>query len=414
MSVASPLVSRRAVVQAKIEASYGVAETPGAGDGVLSEIPAYTITPNILERDFTRNDLSPLGIIVARKIAKLEFTTELRGNGKENSGLTADAAVLTRLIQASGYALSGHTTAFALGPYPTNDQVNPVAWTAAGTPTNTAVIAYYIAVTTGGVSGTAHITITSDTGGEGSASAAITTATPVSLGTSGQTITPVFTGTLVIGQRWVVWALPPGLLLTPVSDNFQSVTLQVNKDGVQHVLAGSYGTFEITAQAGQYAKIKFTFTGTYAAPTDVALPAPTYETTLPHQVELGRLRADATQLVVSKFTFNQGNDIQIIEDVSAVDGYAGSRIVGRKPEGGIDPLAELVATYDFWGRMASSQRMPFQMRCGTDAGNELWMIGTNVQYSGFSYIDRTSLLAYQAGLRFARQVGNDEFFIFMK
>lgn len=413
MSIAVPLLTRRAVVQAKIEATYAVAETPDTGDGILCEVPEYTITPNILERDFTRNDMSPLGVVVARKLAKLEFTTELRGNSKENSGLLTDAPVIARLFQACGYALSGATTSVGLGPYMTNVQNNVVTWTTdATTATNTDVVQYILTVDTGGASGTAKITVTSDTAGEGNASATVTTGTPVVTGTKGISLTPVFTGSLVVGQRWVVWLLPLGLLLTPRSDSFQSLTLLTNKDGVQHQMPGSFGTFEITMQAGQYAKVKFTFTGNFVQPTDVALPTPVYERTIPHQCELGRLEADNTRIIVSKFTFNQGNDIQILEDISSVEGYAGVRIVNRKPEGGIDPLAETVATYDFWGRLGSGQAMPFQVRAGTAAGNAVWFFGTNAQYSGMSYIDRNSLLAYQAGLRFARQNGNDENFIF--
>ena len=56
--------------------------------------------------------------------------------------------------------------------------------------TNTDVIQYILDVTTPGVSGTAEITVTSDTVGEGTAAAVVTTATPFTLGTKGLTVTP--------------------------------------------------------------------------------------------------------------------------------------------------------------------------------------------------------------------------------
>ena len=60
--------------------------------------------------------------------------------------------------------------------------------------------------------------------------------------------------------------------------------------------------------------------------------------------------------MVEKFTFNQMNDIQIRPDVSSSDGYIGTRIMSRKPEGGINPEADLVENNDFWGQLAAAQR----------------------------------------------------------
>ncbi len=62
--------------------------------------------------------------------------------------------------------------------------------------------------------------------------------------------------------------------------------------------------------------------------------------------------------------------------------------------------------------MSASQRMPFQMRVGTQAGNTVWFFAPNTQYSGLTYGDRNGILTYDAGLRFARSQGNDEAFFF--
>ena len=411
MTLGTPLLTRRAVVRAQVESSYGTTASLTGNDGVLVANPQFSVAPNVLERNFVRADLGPLAFIIGRKIAKMEFETELRGNGLSNSGLSSDLPIIGRLMRACGYARtqSGAGDSMLLGPYPIGDEATEVTWAVdATTADNTSAIAYYVEVTTAGSSGTAHITITSDTGGEGSASAIITSGTPVALGTHGAEITPTWTGSLALHQRWIVWLMPPGTLLKPVSDGFESITLEMNKDGVKHVMPGAFGTFEITATAGAYASIKWTFTGLYNAPVDAALTSPTFEKTLPAQVELGRLRLDNYQAVVEKFTLNQNNDIQIRPDVSSSDGYVGIRMVGRRPEGGVNPEAELVADYDFWGRMASATRMPFQMRVGTVAGNIVWMLGTNTQYTGMTYTDRNGILTYDAGLRFSRNVLDDE------
>ena len=531
------LLTRKAVVQAALEATYNTQASVGVNDGLLVNNPMFSVKPNVLERNFVRNDLSPMPIIIGRKVASMEFETELRGNGLQGSGLSPQAPVIARLFQACGYVLGQNPSQSLLGPYIVGDAPTLVSWagptsaaasqtfTATGEPnngdvinvnghvytwktaltptagevliggseanalanmknamnggpgsgtnyaagtaaspdvtasststtlvvtaenhgtygnaltvsytasgtsegawgagtlaggtniaTNTDVFCYYLTVSTPGVSGTAQLTITSDTAGEGSAAATVTSGSPVSVGTHGLTLTPTWTGSLVAGQQWVVWLLPSGLSLSPVSDNFQSLTLAMHKDGVLHEMPGSYGTFEITAQAGNFATVKWTFTGTYVEATDDPNPAPTFETTLPSQVQLARLTVANFNAIVEKFTYNQANDVQIRPDVSGSDGYIGVRITSRKPEGGIDPEADLVANNDFWGQFTAAQRMPFQMRVGDVAGNTVWMFAPNTQYSGLTYSDRNGILAYDAGLRFARSIGNDEFFLFL-
>lgn len=409
MTVTTPLLTRRAVVQAKVEATYGVAETLGTDDGVLVMEPNYEVDTTVLERDIVTDDLSPLPIIIGRKLAKATFSTELRGSGYQNSGLATDAPIIASLFRACGYSLTLMPDGEGKGPYEVGVHQNRVSWSVDDAAiTNDDVVAYYLEVTTGGASGTAEITVTSDTTGEESAAAAVTSGTAIALGTLGLEITPTWTGNLNAGDRWIVWLLPSGMRLDPVSDNFESCTIGLNKDGVYHELPGCFGTFDIEAEAGQYARINWEFTGIFVDPVDDALASPDYETSLPSQVELARLQADDTRIIVAKFTYDQANDIQIRPDVSSKEGYIGTRIVGRTPEGGIDPEAEKVADYDFWGRLAKATRMPFQMRVGTERGNTVWIMAPCVQYSGLTYTDRDGILTYDAGLRFARYNGNDE------
>jgi hypothetical protein len=414
MTVSAPLLSRRAVLQIGVESAYRVEATVGVNDAIYVEDPDYAVDVNLLERNFTRDDLSPLPNIVGRRMASMTFSTELKGSGSQNLGTLISAPRIARLFRACGYSLTALPAVDATDVFPMGAHTNEVAWAVSvASATHTNVIAYHIEVTTGGASGTAQITVTSDTVGAGSTANTITTGTLETLALSGITLTPTFTGNLVAGQKWVIWALPTGLRLDPVSDNFESITMVMNIDGVQHKMLGCFGTFNINAEAGSYGRIEWTFQGTYLDPTDVALPVCNYEKSLPAQVELARLRIDNDYVIVNAFTFTQGNDIQMRPDVSSAEGYVGTRIVARAPEGGIDPEAELVANHDFWGRMGAAERMPFQMRCGTLAGNTVWFIAPSVQYTGLTYQDRNGIRTYDAQLRFSRINGNDEMCIFL-
>ena len=528
------LLTRKAVVQVALEDTYDTAATVGLNDGLLVSNPMFTVKPNVLERNFVRNDLSPMAFIVGRMLAGMTFDTELRSNGRTNTGLLSNSPLIARLFQACGYALTAFAAPSVNGPFVVGDAPTSVAWavtsatlasqvhTATGnfvagdvqniggkaytfqtvltnvdgnvllgateaislanlkaavnlgagagtlyaaataanpfkivatsasttitisgsapgayanavavsyTPAgsvegawgaatlvggvnvaaNADMVEYTLSVVTPGASGTATIQVNSDTVGEtAGAPAVISSGSAFPVGTLGLQFTPVFSGLLVAGQKWVVWLRPAGLSLDPVSDSFQSATFAMHKDGVLHTMPGSYGTFEITAQAGNFASIKWTMTGTYDGPVDDANPAPVFETTLPSQVENARLLVDEFAAVVEKFTFTQGNDIQIRPSVNASEGYVGVRIVSRKPEGGIDPEADLVANNDFWDQMSAAQRMPFQMRVGFVPGNTIWVTAPCTQYSGLTYADRNGILVYDAGLRFSRVLGNDE------
>ena len=111
------LLTRKAVLQGAMETSYNSPASVGASDGFLISNPAFTIKPNVLERNFVRNDLSPMPFIIGRKLASMEFETELRGNGLQNSGLAAQAAMITRLFRASGYAMSQNPGGLVKGPF---------------------------------------------------------------------------------------------------------------------------------------------------------------------------------------------------------------------------------------------------------------------------------------------------------
>jgi hypothetical protein len=405
----TPLLTRKAIVLAKLETTYNIDSIPSAAtDGILVEAPEFVADPTILERNFTRNDLSMLAHTVGRKLAKLSFTTELRGNGKQNSGVISDVPVIARLFQACGFALSGHSAPFPSVVFEVGDEATIVAWATGGTLTNTDLVCYYITVDTLGPSGTAKVTVTSDTAGEGSVSAIITTAAPITLGTHGLTVTPVFTGSLAAGQRWCVWLMPASSVLDPVSDIFSSLTLYAYYDGTLHACTGALGTFTIDATGGQFAKIKWEFTGQYVPMVDAALVNPVFERTLPPQVQLARLNIDNFPAVVNAVTFAMGNVIQPRPDVNGSDGYNGVRLTSRKPTGGIDPEATLVASHDFWGRLAGAARMPFQMRVGNVVGNTVWMLAPCVQYDKMTYKDRVGLRVFDAGLAFSRVNGNDE------
>ena len=111
------LLTRKAVLQAALETVFNTPQSVGVNDGFLISNPMFSIQPNVLERNFVRNDLSPMPIIIGRKLAKMEFETELRSNGLSNLGLSANAPLITRLFQACGYTMTQNPGPCVIGPY---------------------------------------------------------------------------------------------------------------------------------------------------------------------------------------------------------------------------------------------------------------------------------------------------------
>jgi hypothetical protein len=151
MGVNKVLLTRRAVVQAGMEPAYGQAVALGNDDGVLVSEPTYEIDANVLERDFTRDSLSQTPHIMGRKLAKMTFSTELRGNGKQHSGNAADAAIITRLFRMCGYGLTAYDAPHVKGVFDVDDHASRVSWVAdVADADNTDAHAYYIEVVVGG------------------------------------------------------------------------------------------------------------------------------------------------------------------------------------------------------------------------------------------------------------------------
>ena len=214
-------------------------------------------------------------------------------------------------------------------------------------------------------------------------------------------------------MQWVVWLMPAGISLDPRSDNFESVTLALHKDGVLHTMPGAYGTFEITAQAGNFATVKWTFTGTYQAPVDDPNPSPTFERTLPSEVELARLTVNQFSAVVEKFTFNQGNDI--VDPGRRLGAERLHRSAHYEPQAGRRdrPRSRYRREPGLLDRDGDGSAHAVPDACRLPPRQYRLVLAPNTQYTGMTYTDRNGILAYDAGLSFSRINGNDENCIYL-
>lgn len=421
MGMLGGLLSKRALVLAKVESATGVDALPTpALNAITVQSPEPTTDIQVLERDFVSNDLSPFEFQIGRIVGGMEFTMYVGGNGKQQSGLTADAPVLVDLFRACGYRLaeaSGTAASNSIGPVA--DRANPatapvITWAKGGSVTLERPLLYTLEVVTGGASGTATVRIVSNdkeiddlTGG---APEVITTATAIELGTSGMTITPTFSGALVAGQRWQVLVLPKGLTLKPRSNGHETATIYMYRDGLLFKLHAAMGTFSIDATAGNLATITFNFSGQWVTPVDAPMPEDAvYDDTIPPQVELANLTFGSNvNLTTEQFTIDGQVNIVQRPDVNSAQGYAGSRIASRAPEGGFNPEATLEADQAFWGDFTKARAKFFTANIGKEPGNTLAIIGPRTQTSEIGFGDRDGIMTYENSIAFKRWNGDDE------
>jgi len=115
------------------------------------------------------------------------------------------------------------------------------------------------------------------------------------------------------GAAEVVTALT-NVVYSPVTDNHESIAIYFWMGPTRHVLKGARGTAQITVNAQGIPVARFTLTGQFATPGDVARVTPDLTSFQRPQVatmaNTPTFTIGGTAMVLSQFSFDLGNDIQ--------------------------------------------------------------------------------------------------------
>ena len=195
--------------------------------------------------------------------------------------------------------------------------------------------------------------------------------------------------------------------------NVKTLTIGVYEDGRRKLLRGCMGTFKIVLETGKDAVIDWTFTGAWGGVTDVAILAPTYPTDRPLRFANSATTIAAYAPCVQKLEIDAGNNVIMRECQNASDasGYKGAIVTDRKVVGTLDPEAELVATYDCFGKWLASteEALAVVMQDSTD---QVTLTMPKAEITGIQDGDRNSLrtdpITFKGNLSSS---GDDEFTI---
>jgi hypothetical protein len=133
-------------------------------------------------------------------------------------------------------------------------------------------------------------------------------------------------------------------------------------------LTGARGTMKLSGEHGQIPVWDVTFQGVYSEPSDVAVPTVEFPDALP-DVANRTITIGSYSPILSKFEFDQANDVQMRENINTPGGYLAAAIMNRDPSVTMDPedVAKATADFDLLFRNATEQALSIAI--GTGTGN---------------------------------------------
>jgi hypothetical protein len=180
----------------------------------------------------------------------------------------------------------------------------------------------------------------------------------------------------------------------PRSENFESINLYYNWDGLLYKMLGTRGSVNFVVRTGGILFAEFTFQGLYVQPTDSALVTVTGEPTVQFPVLLSgafQIGSENYAAPFQNWNLNMSGVLVADPDPSAADGISQIYLVNRQPEGSFDPTAVLVATFDWYSKWKAGTIMDMSFTHGTTQYNKIAFTMSQVQSKDVTPGDRGQL-----------------------
>jgi hypothetical protein len=378
------LLTRKRLILAKTEATYGTDSSPAGTDAILvKELEITPIEADVVSRDLIRPYLGNSDQLLANTRVSITFQVELAG-----SGTAATAPRFSSLLKACGMAET--TTAAAITGTAQAGSAGSITLAAAASATDDIYNGMIITITGGTGSGGVGV-ITDYVGSTKVATVQKSTAT----------FTPGASST---------YSIAANVGYKPVSASFDSASIYFNNDGVLHVITGARGTFVLNAEVGEIPTIEFTMLGIYNAPTDTAAPATTYTNqATPLIFKAGNTTAFSIlgySGCLMSLELDMANETVYRELVGCNKSVI---ITNRAVEGTCMIEAPTIAQKDFFTIANDDTTGILTMLHGTTAGNRVTLLAPKVDIGNPSYEDSDGI--QMLSLPFAAiptSAGNDE------
>lgn len=188
--------------------------------------------------------------------------------------------------------------------------------------------------------------------------------------------------------------------------NDKTISIDVWEDGKKKGLAGASGTFTIEAEAGGRIVFKFKLSGIWQTVADEAMPAFAPSTVLPLMLKGGTFTIATNAIKINKFSFDMGVDVQPREDAAAASGIAYFMTSDAKPMLSIDPEAQKVADYDYYGLWYAGTEAAISL-IAKNATDQCTIAIPKLQYREIKEGERTGKMIYDISGQCNHSSGND-------
>jgi hypothetical protein len=206
---------------------------------------------------------------------------------------------------------------------------------------------------------------------------------------------------------------PSSVTYTPALTS-TTCTIWVNIDGILHKLVGCAGEAELVLDAGTIPAINFTFQGVYSGlPTDAAVEAMTYDSTVPVIVKGTTTTLGLYAGIIEKFGMKTGNTIAERTSMNAADGVLSFIVTERKPTWSMIFEMVLMATSsaNMLSYFHSGTAKALSFVLGATAGNITTITAPACIIRAPKIGDREGLRTWELEGQLARSSGNDEWSI---
>lgn len=200
-----------------------------------------------------------------------------------------------------------------------------------------------------------------------------------------------------------------------MASTHETCTIWVNIDGILHKLVGCAGDCEIDLTAGEIGKLNFTFQGVYALPTDSAIEAVTFDSTVPVIVKGTTLTLGGYAVIAEKLNIKFGNKIVERTSMNATEGVLGFIVGDRAPTGTMTVEAALRAaeSQDWINYFHAGTTKALSFTLGATAGNIVRIQAPVCTFGAPKYIDKDGIRQIELDFQCARSSGNDEIDIYL-
>lgn len=196
---------------------------------------------------------------------------------------------------------------------------------------------------------------------------------------------------------------------TPVSDDFESLSLRVNVDGIEHVILGVRGSVAMNLNVKDIPTFDFTFTGLYGGISDVAAVTPNYSKFVK---PLGVNAVNTTDFSVHGYAgCLQSLSLDLANEVvfRTLVGCENVELTDRKLAGSMVIEAPLTAEKNFFDISEQGSLGSLTITQGTVAGNKVKITVPQTQIKSPTYQESDMIVMLSMDLLgLPTDAGNDE------